>query len=117
MEDLKEKIKVLTDMVNEHEAKISNNLISIQLIGKDYEYMKKTLDNIESDSKNQFLMINNKLDDIDRKRLKAYDEMRSHIWKSVVGTIAGVLIGALITFYFKWVKYLKILRGKIIYWY
>lgn len=90
--------------IYELDQKFNKIDLTILNIEKDYEYMKKTLDSIQSDTAGQLIVINSKLDDIYKKnqegvklRLKQYDDMKNHMWKVVIQLIIAAVVGGIVT--------------------
>ena len=89
-------------------SKVESHDITIVAMQKDYEYMKKAIDNIEYDSKENHKSLMKKLESVEqqmqnaeKQRLKAYDEMKNHSVKAVLTGIIGAVVGGLITFFFR----------------
>ena len=64
MEDLRCLVAENSNKITELQSELSRQDYSIQLMQKDYEYMKKGLDNIEKQTESNFNVLSSKLDDI-----------------------------------------------------
>ncbi|EHR33431.1 hypothetical protein HMPREF9709_01179 [Helcococcus kunzii ATCC 51366] len=94
------------DDVKENTARISNlekqfvdHDANIKLMQKDYEYMKKSLDNIEHQTLSNFNVINMKLDDIfkqksaeTKKQVEDMKELKSYVIKTTLGLVVGAIL-------------------------
>ena len=99
MEDLRCLISENSSKITELQSELSRQDYSIQLMQKDYEYMKKGLDNIEKQTESNFNVLSSKLDDIynskDEERKKQLDEikdLKNYVVKSVIGLGRGALL-------------------------
>lgn len=74
---------------------------------KDYEYMKKGLDNIEKQTESNFNVLSSKLDDIynskDEERKKQLEEIKD-LKNYVVKTVIGIGVGAILLYVFPFLK-------------
>lgn len=105
MEDLKGTVLENACKINEIQVELARQDSTIQLMQKDYEYMKKTLDNIENNSNVNFNTINQKLDDMNKKSLEAQkerlenlDDIKKHVVKAII--LAFVMAGVVYLFPF-----------------
>nr|WLJ26347.1 MAG: hemolysin [Firmicutes phage HS19] len=107
MEDLRCLISENSSKITELQSELSRQDYSIQLMQKDYEYMKKGLDNIEKQTESNFNVLSSKLDDIynskDEERKKQLDEIKD-LKNYVVKTVIGIGIGALLLYVFPFLK-------------
>lgn len=107
MEDLRCLITENSSKINELQSELSRQDYSIQLMQKDYEYMKKGLDNIEKQTESNFNVLSSKLDDIynskDEERKKQLEEIKD-LKNYVVKTVIGIGIGALLLYVFSFLK-------------
>ena len=107
MEDLRCLITKNSSKINELQSELSRQDYSIQLMQKDYEYMKKGLDNIEKQTESNFNVLSSKLDDIynskDEERKKQLEEIKD-LKNYVVKTVIGIGIGALLLYVFPFLK-------------
>lgn len=107
MEDLKCLVAENSHKINELQSELSRQDYSIQLMQKDYEYMKKGLDNIEKQTESNFNVLSAKLDDIynskDEERKKQLEEIKD-LKNYVVKTVIGIGIGALLLYVFPFLK-------------
>lgn len=107
MEDLRCLISENSSRITELQSELSRQDYSIQLMQKDYEYMKKGLDNIEKQTESNFNVLSSKLDDIynskDEERKKQLDEIKD-LKNYVVKTVIGIGIGALLLYVFPFLK-------------
>ena len=103
MEDLKCLVAENSNKITELQSELSRQDYSIQLMQKDYEYMKKGLDNIEKQTESNFNVLSSKLDDIynskDEERKKQLEEIKD-LKNYVVKTVIGIGIGALLLYVF-----------------
>lgn len=107
MDELRCLIAENTHKINELQSELSRQDYSIQLMQKDYEYMKKGLDNIEKQTESNFNVLSSKLDDIynskDEERKKQLEEIKD-LKNYVVKTVIGIGIGALLLYVFPFLK-------------
>ena len=107
MEDLRCLISENSSRITELQSELSRQDYSIQLMQKDYEYMKKGLDNIEKQTESNFTVLSSKLDDIynskDEERKKQLEEIKD-LKNYVVKTVIGIGIGALLLYVFPFLK-------------
>lgn len=107
MEDLRCLIAENSSKITELQSELSRQDYSIQLMQKDYEYMKKGLDNIEKQTESNFNVLSSKLDDIynskDEERKKQLEEIKD-LKNYVVKTVIGIGIGALLLYVFPFLK-------------
>lgn len=107
MEDLRCLISENSNKINDLQSELSRQDYSIQLMQKDYEYMKKGLDNIEKQTESNFNVLSSKLDDIynskDEERKKQLEEIKD-LKNYVVKTVIGIGIGALLLYVFPFLK-------------
>lgn len=107
MEDLRCLIAENTHKINELQSELSRQDYSIQLMQKDYEYMKKGLDNIEKQTESNFNVLSSKLDDIynskDEERKKQLEEIKD-LKNYVVKTVIGLAVGAILLYVFPFLK-------------
>nr|DAU66072.1 MAG TPA: Mitochondrial import receptor subunit TOM40 protein, mitochondrial protein import [Caudoviricetes sp.] len=107
MEDLRCLISENSSKITELQSELSRQDYSIQLMQKDYEYMKKGLDNIEKQTESNFNVLSSKLDDIynskDEERKKQLEEIKD-LKNYVVKTVIGIGIGALLLYVFPFLK-------------
>lgn len=107
MEDLKCLVAENSNKITELQSELSRQDYSIQLMQKDYEYMKKGLDNIEKQTESNFNVLSSKLDDIynskDEERKKQLEEIKD-LKNYVVKTVIGIGIGALLLYVFPFLK-------------
>jgi hypothetical protein len=107
MEDLRCLISENSSRITELQSELSRQDYSIQLMQKDYEYMKKGLDNIEKQTESNFNVLSSKLDDIynskDEERKKQLEEIKD-LKNYVVKTVIGIGIGALLLYVFPFLK-------------
>lgn len=107
MEDLRCLITENSSRITELQSELSRQDYSIQLMQKDYEYMKKGLDNIEKQTESNFNVLSSKLDDIynskDEERKKQLEEIKD-LKNYVVKTVIGIGIGALLLYVFPFLK-------------
>lgn len=107
MEDLRCLIAENSNKITELQSELSRQDYSIQLMQKDYEYMKKGLDNIEKQTESNFNVLSSKLDDIynskDEERKKQLEEIKD-LKNYVVKTVIGIGIGALLLYVFPFLK-------------
>lgn len=107
MEDLKCLINENSNKISKIESELSKQDYSIQLMQKDYEYMKKGLDNIEKQTESNFNVLSSKLDDIyhskDEERDRQLQEIKD-LKSYVVKTVIGIGVGALILYVFPFLK-------------
>lgn len=107
MEDLRCLVTENSNKIIELQSELSRQDYSIQLMQKDYEYMKKGLDNIEKQTESNFNVLSSKLDDIynskDEERKKQLEEIKD-LKNYVVKTVIGIGIGALLLYVFPFLK-------------
>ena len=107
MEDLRCLISENSSRITELQSELSRQDYSIQLMQKDYEYMKKGLDNIEKQTESNFNVLSSKLDDIynskDEERKKQLEEIKD-LKNYVVKTVIGIGVGALLLYVFPFLK-------------
>lgn len=107
MDDLRCLIAENSSKITELQSELSRQDYSIQLMQKDYEYMKKGLDNIEKQTESNFNVLSSKLDDIynskDEERKKQLEEIKD-LKNYVVKTVIGIGIGALLLYVFPFLK-------------
>ena len=107
MEDLRCLISENSSKITELQSELSRQDYSIQLMQKDYEYMKKGLDNIEKQTESNFNVLSSKLDHIynskDEERKKQLEEIKD-LKNYVVKTVIGIGIGALLLYVFPFLK-------------
>ena len=107
MEDLRCLISENSSRITELQSELSRQDYSIQLMQKDYEFMKKGLDNIEKQTESNFNVLSSKLDDIynskDEERKKQLEEIKD-LKNYVVKTVIGIGIGALLLYVFPFLK-------------
>lgn len=107
MEDLRCLISENSSKITELQSELSRQDYSIQLMQKDYEYMKKGLDNIEKQTESNFNVLSAKLDDIynskDEERKKQLEEIKD-LKNYVVKTVIGIGIGAILLYVFPFLK-------------
>ena len=107
MEDLRCLVAENSNKITELRSELSRQDYSIQLMQKDYEYMKKGLDNIEKQTESNFNVLSSKLDDIynskDEERKKQLEEIKD-LKNYVVKTVIGIGIGALLLYVFPFLK-------------
>lgn len=107
MEDLRCLISENSSKITELQSELSRQDYSIQLMQKDYEYMKKGLDNIEKQTESNFNVLSSKLDDIynskDEERKKQLEEIKD-LKNYVIKTVIGIGIGALLLYVFPFLK-------------
>lgn len=107
MEDLRCLISENSNKINDLQSELSRQDYSIQLMQKDYEYMKKGLDNIEKQTESNFNVLSSKLDDIynskDEERKKQLDEIKD-LKNYVVKTVIGIGVGAILLYVFPFLK-------------
>lgn len=107
MEDLRCLITEHSSKINELQSELSRQDYSIQLMQKDYDYMKKGLDNIEKQTESNFNVLSSKLDDIynskDEERKKQLDEIKD-LKSYVIKTVIGIGVGALLLYVFPFLK-------------
>jgi hypothetical protein len=107
MEDLRCLISENSSKITELQSELSRQDYSIQLMQKDYEYMKKGLDNIEKQTESNFNVLSSKLDDIynskDEERKKQLDEIKD-LKSYVIKTVIGIGVGALLLYVFPFLK-------------
>lgn len=107
MEDLRCLITENSSKITELQSELSRQDYSIQLMQKDYEYMKKGLDNIEKQTESNFNVLSSKLDDIynskDEERKKQLEEIKD-LKNYVIKTVIGIGIGALLLYVFPFLK-------------
>lgn len=107
MEDLRCLISENSSRITELQSELSRQDYSIQLMQKDYEYMKKGLDNIEKQTESNFNVLSSKLDDIynskDEERKKQLEEIKD-LKNYVIKTVIGIGIGALLLYVFPFLK-------------
>lgn len=107
MEDLRCLISENSSKITELQSELSRQDYSIQLMQKDYEYMKKGLDNIEKQTESNFNVLSSKLDDIynskNEERKKQLEEIKD-LKNYVVKTVIGIGIGALLLYVFPFLK-------------
>ncbi len=107
MEDLRCLVAENSNKITELQSELSRQDYSIQLMQKDYEYMKKGLDNIEKQTESNFNVLSSKLDDIynskDEERKKQLEEIKD-LKNYVVKTVIGIGIGALLLYVFPFLK-------------
>ncbi len=107
MEDLRCLISENSSRITELQSELSRQDYSIQLMQKDYEYMKKGLDNIEKQTESNFNVLSSKLDDIynskDEERKKQLEEIKD-LKNYVVKTVIGIGIGAILLYVFPFLK-------------
>lgn len=107
MEDLRCLITKNSSKINELQSELSRQDYSIQLMQKDYEYMKKGLDNIEKQTESNFNVLSSKLDDIynskDEERKKQLEEIKD-LKNYVVKTVIGIGVGAILLYVFPFLK-------------
>lgn len=107
MEDLRCLISENSSKITELQSELSRQDYSIQLMQKDYEYMKKGLDNIEKQTESNFNVLSSKLDDIynskDEERKKQLEEIKD-LKNYVVKTVIGMGVGATLLYVFPFLK-------------
>ena len=107
MKQRKKLILQYSSKINELQSELSRQDYSIQLMQKDYEYMKKGLDNIEKQTESNFNVLSSKLDDIynskDEERKKQLEEIKD-LKNYVVKTVIGIGIGAILLYVFPFLK-------------
>lgn len=107
MEDLRCLITENSNKITELQSELSRQDYSIQLMQKDYEYMKKGLDNIEKQTESNFNVLSSKLDDIynskDEERKKQLEEIKD-LKNYVVKTVIGIGVGAILLYVFPFLK-------------
>ena len=107
MDELRCLIAENTHKINELQSELSRQDYSIQLMQKDYEYMKKGLDNIEKQTESNFNVLSSKLDDIynskDEERKKQLEEIKD-LKNYVVKTVIGIGVGAILLYVFPFLK-------------
>ena len=107
MEDLRCLISENSSRITELQSELSRQDYSIQLMQKDYEYMKKGLDNIEKQTESNFNVLSSKLDDIynskDEERKKQLEEIKD-LKNYVVKTVIGIGLGAILLYVFPFLK-------------
>ncbi|MDU5527056.1 MAG: hypothetical protein E6053_06260 [Finegoldia magna] len=107
MEDLRCLISENSSKITELQSELSRQDYSIQLMQKDYEYMKKGLDNIEKQTESNFNVLSSKLDDIynskDEERKKQLEEIKD-LKNYVVKTVIGIGVGAILLYVFPFLK-------------
>ncbi|MDU1212756.1 hypothetical protein [Finegoldia magna] len=107
MEDLRCLISENSSRITELQSELSRQDYSIQLMQKDYEYMKKGLDNIEKQTESNFNVLSSKLDDIynskDEERKKQLEEIKD-LKNYVVKTVIGIGVGAILLYVFPFLK-------------
>ncbi|MDU2023964.1 MAG: hypothetical protein E6729_00225 [Finegoldia magna] len=107
MEDLRCLVAENSNKITELQSELSRQDYSIQLMQKDYEYMKKGLDNIEKQTESNFNVLSSKLDDIynskDEERKKQLEEIKD-LKNYVIKTVIGIGIGALLLYVFPFLK-------------
>ena len=107
MEDLRCLISENSSKITELQSELSRQDYSIQLMQKDYEYMKKGLDNIEKQTESNFNVLSSKLDDIynskDEERKKQLDEIKD-LKNYVIKTVIGIGVGAILLYVFPFLK-------------
>lgn len=107
MDDLRCLIAENSSKITELQSELSRQDYSIQLMQKDYEYMKKGLDNIEKQTESNFNVLSSKLDDIynskDEERKKQLDEIKD-LKSYVIKTVIGIGIGAMLLYVFPFLK-------------
>ncbi|MDU7032416.1 MAG: hypothetical protein E6324_01705 [Finegoldia magna] len=107
MEDLRCLITEHSSKINELQSELSRQDYSIQLMQKDYDYMKKGLDNIEKQTESNFNVLSSKLDDIynskDEERKKQLEEIKD-LKNYVVKTVIGIGVGAILLYVFPFLK-------------
>lgn len=84
-----------TREINEIQIKLARQDSTIQLMQKDYEYIKKSIDNIESNTLSNFNRLNKKLDEIQlveiaakEERLKHLDDTKKYITRAILTIMA-----------------------------
>ena len=107
MEDLRCLVNKNSNKISQLESELSKQDYSIQLMQKDYEYMKKGLDNIEKQTESNFNVLSSKLDDIynskDEERKKQLGEIKD-LKNYVVKTVIGIGVGAILLYVFPFLK-------------
>lgn len=107
MEDLRCLVTENSNKIIELQSELSRQDYSIQLMQKDYEYMKKGLDNIEKQTESNFNVLSSKLDDIynskDEERKKQLEEIKD-LKNYVVKTVIGIGVGAILLYVFPFLK-------------
>ncbi|EGT4056894.1 hypothetical protein ERM19_15530 [Clostridioides difficile] len=107
MEDLRCLVAENSNKITELQSELSRQDYSIQLMQKDYEYMKKGLDNIEKQTESNFNVLSSKLDDIynskDEERKKQLEEIKD-LKNYVVKTVIGIGVGAILLYVFPFLK-------------
>ena len=107
MEDLRCLVNKTSNKISQLESELSKQDYSIQLMQKDYEYMKKGLDNIEKQTESNFNVLSSKLDDIynskDEERKKQLEEIKD-LKNYVVKTVIGIGVGAILLYVFPFLK-------------
>lgn len=107
MEDLRCLITEHSSKINELQSELSRQDYSIQLMQKDYDYMKKGLDNIEKQTESNFNVLSSKLDDIynskDEERKRQLEEIKD-LKNYVVKTVIGIGVGAILLYVFPFLK-------------
>lgn len=100
---MEEKVYELIDKnsnrIGSLEDKFNKQDSTIQLMQKDYEYMKKGLDNIEKQTDSNFKVINSKLDDIYKQKteesistVREIKEMKGYVLKTIVGMVVAAVV-------------------------
>lgn len=107
MEDLRCLIDNNSSKISKLESELSRQDYSIQLMQKDYEYMKKGLDNIEKQTESNFNVLSSKLDDIYNTKNKEKDEQIQEIKdlkNYVIRTVIGIGVGAILLYVFPFLR-------------
>ena len=100
MEDLRCLITENSSKINELQSELSRQDYSIQLMQKDYEYMKKGLDNIEKQTESKLDDIYNSKDEERKKQLEEIKDLKNYVVKTVI----GIGVGAILLYVFPFLK-------------
>lgn len=95
MDKLETLVNNNTCKINEIQVELARQDSTIQLMQKDYEYIKKSIDNIETNTLANFNRLNKKLDEMKlvemaakEERLEHLDDTKRYITRAILTIIA-----------------------------